>query len=180
MIEQSVNKVMRELDTEAWFDAVGEPITEGEEQEARDYLNGLGLDKCRVATVDTWLSARDSADNPNWDHVWWDKELNEQRELYKKLSTQYQEVEILDALTKITDRATNVFYGPAAIAAARTGVADQGLNRAAAGAASQSCYQYALALMSGVSSNHFFCCKFRLFLAGRWPLSVVDNTFYIF
>jgi hypothetical protein len=66
------------------------------------------------------------------------------------------------------------------VAAARGGVADMALIRAAAGAATQACYQAALVLAAGAEAEHPFAIKFRLYEAGRWPLGIVGMTFNVF
>jgi hypothetical protein len=87
--------------------------------------------------------------------------------------------QVMTALTKVTDAATRIVLGAASVAAARQGIADPALARAAAGAATQAAYQAALALAGGAQSNHPFAVKYRLFAAGRWPLGVVKNSFYL-
>jgi hypothetical protein len=71
-------------------------------------------------------------------------------------------------------------HGAAAVAASRSGVADEALIRAAAGAATQGAYHAALVLAAGGDEHHPFAIKFRLFEAGRWPLGIVGATFNLF
>jgi len=64
-------------------------------------------------------------------------------------------------------------------------LADQGLTRSAAGAATMSAYQAAVEKAADVdvtkkTGGHAFAAKFRLFEAGHWPLCVRAGTFYIF
>jgi hypothetical protein len=73
-----------------------------------------------------------------------------------------------------------VLLGAAAVAAARAGMADPSVTRVAAGAASQACDQAALALAAGADGHHPFAAKYRLFLAGRWPLGVVGSRGFVF
>ena len=88
------------------------------------------------------------------------------------------------ALTDLSDKVSDVVHGAAAVAASRGGVADQGLTRSAAGAATMSAYQAAVEKAANDTANvadgHAFAAKFRLFEAGHWPLCVRAGTFYIF
>ena len=68
----------------------------------------------------------------------------------------------------------------ACIAAARMGCSDQGLIRAAAGAATEALYLGELARTSGAAGHHPFLCKLALFESGHWPLVLIENQYYIF
>lgn len=52
--------------------------------------------------------------------------------------------------------------------------------RRAAAAATQACYQGALALLAGADRRHAFSAKLTLFLRGRWPLGILGGRAYIF
>ena len=89
------------------------------------------------------------------------------------------------ALTDLSEKASDIVHGAAAIAASRGGVADQGLTRSAAGAATMSAYQAAVEKAANIdaandNSGHAFAAKFRLFEAGHWPLCVRDGAIYVF
>ena len=84
------------------------------------------------------------------------------------------------ALTHVSSTASELVVEAALRAAARSGTTDEGLVRAAAGAAAQACYQAALVLAAEGEPEHAFALKFRLFESGRWPLGIVRNTFHLF
>ena len=84
------------------------------------------------------------------------------------------------ALTHVSSIAAEVVHAAAGAGATRDGVDDEGLVRAAAGAAAQACYQAALVLAAEGEPDHAFALKFRLFESGRWPLGIVGNTFHLF
>jgi hypothetical protein len=86
----------------------------------------------------------------------------------------------MTALTRVTDAATQVTLGAASSAAARQGVADPALTRAAAGAATQAVYHAALARAAFADQSHPFAVKFRLFAGGRWLLGLVGTSFHVF
>lgn len=173
-------RLIADIEDGSWFAAVGEPPTEGESAEALALLAGLGLGATPLAWSAGWDAARAAAQREDWDRAWWEAEQAEQRRLYASAAAALGEQALLRALTEVTDAATRLLHGPAAVAAARAGIADSGLVRVAAGAASQACYQAALARLAGGGPEHPFEAKFRLFLAGRWPLTVAGGKFHVF
>jgi hypothetical protein len=163
-----------------WFASVGEPLGRSEIADARAYLDALGFPDVHVADIAGWEEAEDAIKNPDFDDAWWEAEEQLRMALYAEALTRASEEDVLLALTHVTGRASEVVHGAAAIAAARAGVADEGLIRAAAGAATQACYQAALVLAAGGEPEHPFALKYRLYEAGRWPLGVVGATFSLF
>jgi len=163
-----------------WFSAVGEPLTASELDEAHAYVSALGLTDIAVESIGTWQEAKRIANANDWLRAWWNTEHSEERRLLAAASARYGTETVMHRLTQIMEGGADLFLGPAAVAATRAGVADSALARSAAGAVSQSLHQFALADLNGESSEHFFAVKFRLFLAGRWPLSIDANSFYIF
>lgn len=163
----------------SWFAAVGQPLTEGEEREALDYLAALHLGT-RIVTVGDWRAAETATRSPDWNSAWWNAEETERLALLDRARASWGERGLMTALTRITDEATRITLGAASIAAARDGIADPALSRVAAGAATQAAYHAALALAAGAGSAHPFAIKLRLFSAGRWPLGLVGDTFHLF
>ncbi len=178
--ERVIKSVLADMADGSWFAAVGEPETGGEAEEVRLYLQGLGIPDCKTDWLTDWDAARAATQRADWDHDWWDREQAMQRDLYAIAAGGLGEVGLLRHLTRITEAAARLLHGPAAVAAARGGVADAGLTRAAAGAAAQASYQMTLARLAAASSGHPFAAKFRLFLAGRWPLTVAGGRFHVF
>src|SRR5713101_4026518 len=84
-----------------------------------------------------------------------------------------------DALTVVTEAAASL-SGAASLAMSGAGIADPALTRVAAGAAAQACHQAALALAAAAGPGHVFAVKYRLFAAGRWPLGIVGDRFFVF
>lgn len=173
-------RLIAEIGDGSWFAAVGEPSTPGERAEALALLAGLGLGGTPLVFEEDWNTARAATQREDWERGWWEAEQAEQRRLYAAATTTLGEPALLDELSKVTDTATRRLHGPAAVAAARAGIADSGLVRVAAGAASQACYQAALARLAHAGPDHPFEAKFRLFLAGRWPLTLAGGRFHVF
>lgn len=163
-----------------WFAACGEALTEAEIEDVRLWLAGLGLEIDGIEGVATWPDAARLAQAPDWSRAWWDAEETERCRLYALAARESGETALLGALSRVTEAATRILHGAAAVAAGRTGVADPMLTRVAAGAATQACYQAALALAAGADSHHAFAAKYRVFLAGRWPLGVVGRSGFVF
>ena len=175
----AVDRFGATLGSVSWFAAAGEPLIEPEIAEARDYLAVLGLGAMNVASAGNWATAKRIARDPAWDARWWQAEERLRKSLLDDLARAGEIDLVMAALTRVTDAATRVVLGAASVAAARQGVADPALTRAAAGAATQACYQAALALAAGAKNDHPFAIKYRLFAAGRWPLGVVRGEFYL-
>ncbi len=163
----------------SWFAACGEPLTSSEGAEAGAYLAGLGMPAIPIDGVADWAEAASITQNPNWSRLWWDTEIAAQNELRQIASAQWGETRLLAALTEVTE-AADALHGAAALAANRAGVADPALTRVAAGAAAQACHQAALAVAAGAGRDHLFAIKYRLFAAGRWPLGIVGERFFVF
>jgi hypothetical protein len=178
--DETVDKLLSDLGLGGWYSGVGEPLTEGELADAEAYAAGLGLGPLAIREVRDWRAAQAVASHPGWDPRWWAAEEGERRALYAHAAAEVAETDLLAALTRLTEAAAEEFYGPAAVAMARAGIADQGLARAAAGSAAQSLYQLALARQAGRDDSHLFAAKYRLFQGGRWPLCVVDGALYVF
>jgi len=164
----------------SWFAAVGEPILEAERAEAWACLSGLSWPALAIEPVVDWPSVERLANGPDWDTAWWDTEETLRRSLMAEAEVKWGREETLAALTHTVQKTSDVVHGAAAIAAARAGIADANLSRVAAGAATQSCHQAAVAILAGGAAEHPFRIKFRLFVAGRFPLGPIGGSFRVF
>lgn len=161
-----------ELKTASWFAALGEPLTEGDRDEAKTYA---GTDEVELVT--SWPDAERFLKSPAT-LGWWEREETLRKELLARAEAQHPERAFWAALTELTTETGDLVHGKAATAAARmTGAAPASIH-VAAGAASQAVYQLAVARMAGVAS--LFESKFRLFAAGRWPLGVAGSRLVLF
>ncbi len=164
-----------------WFAMVGEPLGPAERGDAEAYVAALGFPDALVAAVGEWEEAESAASNPDWNSDWWETEEQLRVALTQRaVELIGDEKALMVALTNVTSAASEVVHGQAALAATRSGNADEALIRAAAGSATQACYQAALVLAAGEEEDHAFAVKYRLFEAGRWPLGIVGATFNIF
>ncbi len=168
------------LDRISWLRAVGEPLSAAERDDAEAYLSALGFPDANLAPVADWTEAGEAAQNPDWNSAWWEAEEQLRAGLTVQALELVEEEDLMDALGHVTAKASAAAGGAAEATAARWGVGDEALIRAAAGAAVQACYQAALVLAAGAEEDHPFALKIRLFESGRWPLGVVGSTFNLF
>lgn len=176
----AVGRLARMVKTIPWFAVVGDDLDADALAVARAYLEALGFPDCDVADVANWIDAEVAARNPDWNPEWWEAEEQLRMALLDEAVALHGDDALTIGLTHVSSTASEVVHAAAAIAAARAGMADEGLIRAAAGAATQACYQAALVLAAGAEPDHAFALKFRLFESGRWPLGIVGNTFHLF
>ena len=155
----------------AWFSTLGEPLGPAEAADIAAYLAGLGLAPALPPlAVTSWAQAAEIARRPA--DRWWDAEEGERARLERAVR--------LDPADRDWLTLADALHGAAAVAAARSGCADQGLIRVAAGAATYAVHQYRLARGAGVGDDHPFVRKYGLFAGGRWPLGVYGDRFAIF
>lgn len=177
----ALDRLLARIPHASWFAAVGEALEPTERADLAAYIHGLGLPACATAVVADWTEAGRVASDPAWDHGWWDAEERLRVALLAEADAAHGARAVMDRLSAVAQAAHDATIGPAAMAAARSGIADQALVRAAAGAATQSCYQSGLALLAGTTDpGHPFHAKLQLFLGGRWPLGILRGSAYMF
>jgi hypothetical protein len=169
----------------SWFSFVGTPLTDAEREDVEEYTQALGLGSLELVELEDWRAAEDCIKQTDWDAAWWQAEEDRRKALLAQAEAKIGDMALTRALTGLSEKVSDMVHGAAAVAASRGGVADQGLSRSAAGAATMSAYQAAVEKAAEVDATltndgHAFAAKFRLFEAGHWPLCVRAGTFYIF
>ncbi|MEK9966600.1 MAG: hypothetical protein VW582_09595 [Rhodospirillaceae bacterium] len=169
----------------SWFSFVGTPLSDAERADISEYTESLGLGPLPVTELGDWRAAEDCIKQTDWDTGWWNAEEERRQALLSRAEARVGDMALTRALTELSEKASDIVHGAAAIAASRGGVADQGLTRSAAGAATMSAYQAAVekaAAPDAANDNQGlpFAAKFRLFEAGHWPLCVRGGTIYVF
>jgi hypothetical protein len=163
-----------------WFFMLGEPLSDAERGQARDYLKGLGLSgEIPIEGVPTFERAHRLISHPDWDQRSWLAEQKERERLQTNAAAERGSSELRRLLSRTTEDALRA-HGAAAVQAARLGCSDAGLTRAAAGAVGESLYLARLAQLAGETGSHPFLLKRALFEGGHWPLSLVAGRFYVF
>jgi hypothetical protein len=176
----------------SWFSFVGTTLTDAERDDVEEYTRALGLGSLELAELEDWRAVEACIKQSDWDAAWWQAEEDRRKTLLELAEAKVGDMALTRALTGLSEKVSDVVHGAAAVAASRGGIADQGLTRAAAGAATMSAYQAALEKAAkdpaseptndNANDKHgnAFAAKFRLFEAGHWPLCVRAGTFYIF
>ena len=150
---------------------LGAPLGDEEQANIDAYLAGLGLAAhLPPLVVDSWRQAEMIARKPA--EACWNAEEAERARL--------ERLARIDPADRDWLALTDTLHGAAAVAAARMGGADQGLIRAAAGAAIYAGHQHRLATAALCRDEHPFLRKYRLFSGGRWPLGLYGDRFAIF
>ncbi|MBN9486108.1 MAG: hypothetical protein J0H44_02745 [Alphaproteobacteria bacterium] len=167
-----------EVKTASWFAALGEPLTEGDQADARAYVAALGIGPIEIDLARDWPEAERLLQQPD-SSGWWDREDTLRRRLLAEAEGRYAERVLWTALTELTTHAGELVHGKAATAAARMGHAAPASIHVAAGAAAQAVYQLAVARLGGREDSPFES-KFRLFAAGRWPLGIMGSRLVLF
>lgn len=164
----------------AWFAALGRPPTDRERRDATSYLTALGVSDSSLAWAPDWAAARAVTQDKGWSRDWWEAEEAQRQSLLAQAAERHGEAALMAALDALLRASADPLMAAAGRAAAQAGVEDEALARVAAGAASQGCYQAALALAAEAGPGHAFAAKQRLFAAGRWPLGLIGQRFHIF
>ncbi len=165
----------------AWFSACGLALEASDVREVAGYLAELGADAAtRVEPVASWDQAELIIRSPMWEPAWWEREEAERKRLLEQCIDRLGRAAALETLGLEASVGHDLIHGAAAVAAARSGVSDPALIRAAAGSASMAAHGHALARLAGAGVDHFFMRRYRLFEGGRWPLGVVDGAFHLF
>ncbi len=168
-----------EVRSGSWFAALGEPLTEGDLNDASAYLAALGFGSLEIGLARDWPEAERLLKTPDGTLSWWDREEALRRSLLAAAEARYPERALWSSLTELTTEAGDLAHGKAATAAARMGEAAAASIHVAAGAASQAVYQLALARLADQPASPFES-KFRLYAAGRWPLGIMGSRLVLF
>ncbi len=157
-----------------WFAALGRPLSPAHRRDAEAWLKGIGYAGYPLSPAKTWRAARRIASNPDWERGWWQAEEKLRLSLLRRAEKRNGRKRAMELLTEVALGAHD-----AALTAARKKIPDASFSAAAAGAATQACYQGTLAFLAG-EPDHAFSAKLGLFLGGRWPLGILGGKAYIF
>ena len=163
-----------------WFQNLGNELDEDEIEWTGAYLAELGFPDCAVVPIADWEEACDAALSVDWNSPWWEAEEGLRAALMMDAAERIGEAQLEVALAHVASRAADAIRLGAEVAAAREGVIDEELIRAAAGAAAQAVHQAALVLAAEVEDEHPFALKFRLFETGRWPIGLTGLSFHLY
>ncbi|GIX16023.1 MAG: hypothetical protein KatS3mg119_0209 [Rhodothalassiaceae bacterium] len=159
----------REVEAGAWFAALGEPPAPSEEQEALRLAVGLVGASARVIWLPDPASALERITDPGAAQ-WWRTEEELGARLRAAVTAAHREETVLQAQERLIPAMLEPLEGAAARAFLRLRAPDPALAKVAAGAAARCIVQEYRRRLAGALPDHPFAAKFRLFLAGRWPL----------
>ena len=164
-----------------WFACVGMPLPTSELHALDCVLQQQGLLLGAVIeTVERWQAAAAFIRAAERDCLWWDREESERERLWDIAAATHGESALLETLNVVRERIAATVQVAAVGAMARAGVDDPDLLREAVAATLLAAHQEALTRLAGEGEDHFFAIKYRLFLAGRWPLGLQGGRFAVF
>ncbi len=170
----ALDQLLATISQVKWFASLGRPLSPANRRDAASWLRGLGYADYPLARARTWREARRVASDPHWEQGWWQAEEKLRLALLRRAENRPGKKPALESLTAVTMAVHNE-----ALTAARKKISDANFSAAAAGAATQACYQGTLAFLAG-AEDHAFSAKLGLFLGGRWPLGILGGKAYIF
>jgi len=177
-VPTAIDGLLAEIAAGVWFAACGETLTAGERHEIRRLAAALGFAAVPIVALDAWQAAAQVAQRPDWSREWWEREAAEAARLRTFATAALGADPLMTGLSRIALAASSL-VGAAALSLARGGIADEALERVAAGAAAHACHQAGLAREAAQPADHVFAVKFRLYAAGRWPLGIVGGQFFV-
>lgn len=159
----------RELEAGAWFAALGEAPAVSEQDEAAVLARGLAGPEARVVWLADPGAALARITDPGAAQ-WWRTEEELGARLRAAVMAAHGEQTVLRAQERLIPAMLEPLEGAAARALLRLGTSDAALAKVAAGAAARAIAQEYLRRLADAPADHPFAARFRLFLAGRWPL----------
>ena len=176
-----------------WFSQLGEPLSEATQNDARHFMHALGFPDAQIALLASWEDAANACETTNINAEAWEAEEQlRAAALTQTLQAVSQEglgvllTHLSSALVESVENAlTEAFY-----------YADMDEQNAdicaklALGCAQQACHGAALAIAAAAvteeetaektEQNHPLILRFQLFEQGRWPVSLVGQSFNLF
>lgn len=173
------------LDRVAFFSRLGEPLDESDREAARAFLDGLGFPHAEVAPLADWAEAADAALALDQDPEGWEAEEMLRAGLADAALSRLDPAALDAALEALGETAAQAAQNAAAHAAALWDMRDDGLQNAAAGAATRAAHSYALAIMGqddddDEAADHPLRALYTLFARGRWPVGLAGLTYNVF
>ncbi len=176
----ALREAAHEAERTAWFADVGGPVTASLKSTAQTYLDGLGFPHTDIALVQTWEEAAGLAENPELDSLHWEAEESIRASLLDDVLSHMSEEGLTIGLNYLSAKTSPSIKSATEDLGALWDVEDEALLTAATGAAVHAVHLFALSNVAECEDTHPAKTKFRLFKAGRWPISITGNTFNLF
>ena len=174
------------LDRVPWFARLGEAPTETLRESAEGYLSRLGFPNAELSILPDWEDAAAAAETEGWSSPAWEAEELARADLTGLALSLMSEDALEIGLQIVAARAGEAAKEAMEQEAEYWDVAEDEARTLAVGAAAQGAHLAALSLVGAAADpdspadDSVFAWKFRLFLEGRWPVSVLGNTFSVF
>lgn len=174
------------LDRIAWFSALGEAPTPDLRAAALGYLDRLGFPDAELSVLPTWEDAGEAAETLDWASPAWEAEELARADLTGRALSVMSEEALEMGLRMVAAKAGEAAREAGEQEAAFWDVEDDALRDLAVGAAAQAAHLAALSLIAAyadpdeAADDSVFAWKFRLFMEGRWPVSLLGGTFSVF
>ena len=176
-----------------WFTELGEPLEASVKNMARAYLDGLGYPDAEAAPMMNWDDALDAALSLDINSAGWEAEEQLRAALVDAALTQVSEEGLGVLLANLAAQLSETLHELAEEALYMADELPDHVIDLAVGAGQQAAYGAALVLAaSGTEEpdntsddtsdllSHPLMLKYRLFAAGRWPLTLTGQTLNIF
>jgi hypothetical protein len=181
-----VRKLAYGLSAFSWFAHLGEEPTGAVRSASAGYLDRLGFPEADLAILPTPEDAAAAAETQDWASPAWEAEELVRAEVIGRalevVSEEALEIAIKLVGAKAGESAKLAMEEEGAI----WDIEDEAVKTLAVGAAVQAATSAALTLLAAEAdpeielSDHLFTYKLKLFELGRWPVSVVGQSFSLF
>lgn len=181
-----VRRLADGFDRMPFFAHLGEPPTEAVRRTAEAYLDRLGFPEAELAILPTPEDAADAAETLDWASPAWEAEELARADLTARAMEVLSEDALEIAIRMVTAKAGQAAKEAMMEEGAIWDIGDETVKNIAVGAAVQCAVNAALAVLASEAdpeielADHLFTHKLKLFEYGRWPVSVVGQSFSLF
>ncbi|MEO1041263.1 MAG: hypothetical protein AAFX52_03145 [Pseudomonadota bacterium] len=179
-------RLAENFDRMPWFAHLGEPPSDQVTAVAYGFVDRLGFPEVELAILPTPEDAAAAGETLDWASPAWEAEELARADLTSKALDVLSEDALAVAMQLITARAGEAAKEAMEEEGAIWEIGDEAIMNLAVGAAVQTATGAALAVIAGEAdpeidaNDHLFTYKLRLFELGRWPVSVVGQSFSLF
>ena len=169
-----------------WFVRLGEEPTQEVASFAKAYVEALGFPDAGLAILPDWEDAAGAAETFDWSSPAWEAEELLRAALTEKALQVLSDEALEVGLQLVARSAGEAVKAAMEEEAAYWDVEDESPRQLAVGAAAQASHGMALLLVAAAADpgleveSHAFFFKWRLFEHGRWPVSIIGNSFSVF
>lgn len=181
-----VRRLASDLDRISWFAHLGEPPTPTVRKVAERYLDRLGFPDAELAILPTPEDAAAAAETLDWASPAWEAEELARADLSARALDVLSEEALEIALKLVAAKAGESAREAMAEEGAVWDIGDEAVKNIAVGAAVQTATNAALTVLAREADpeievgDHLFSYKLKLFELGRWPVSVLGQSFSLF